>query len=148
MYWILVVLPLQHNRGRCGERVQLSADSWLVNSCSSLGGGLFGSVFRLCCCCHGANIWKSNLKTIPKTKVDIDNSLRKNGRLYETLPAAARKTDTGSDVENNVGQMGPFDCGAEAVHGFYWTEMGVHGKTVGHLRGMWVSVLHIIWCVS
>lgn len=81
-----------------------------------------------------------------RQRLEIDNYPRKNGRLYETPTAATHSADTGPNAQNNAGEVGPFDRGPAEVHGFHSAKMGVIGKVISHLRGMWwcfFSVLHV-----
>ena len=98
----------------------------------SVDGGLFGmfldpSPWML----RGVSTFTS------RQRLDIANYPRKNGRFHETPTAATHSADTGPNAQNNAGEMGPFDRGPTEVHGFHSTKMGVIGKVISHLRGMW-----------
>lgn len=97
----------------------------------SVVGGLFGIVTQRC-----IQRAPERLATTRKVFSNTAAKLVKNGRIHETTFAAACQTDTGANAESDAGQVGPFDRGAEDVHGFYSTKVDPNGKVAGHFRGM------------
>lgn len=124
------VTPPTQQRALQGAR-QISGGIWLVDSCAPLK--------AVCLECFRLSPWmlRGAYTLTPRQRLDIVNYPRNNGRFHETPTAATHSADTGPNAQNNAGEVGPFDRGPTEVHGFHSAKMGVIGKVISHLRGMW-----------